>query len=273
MWRVPSRPTVAATPSERGEDAIHMAPDRPHHSSSYKRLISTRMVIGAVLVGAASAFVALSVLPPGGGAAPSRTTKPEHLSTVVRYNASDRDAQLIFSLKDENQAIGPISLLRPNGAKVLDERLSNPSALGQSILEVKTADGVPLRRLERAYPAGSYRWVGRTVDGKRVGATTRVSYALPRPPTIIAPSDEAKGLPTSGVTLRWRPVPDAEAIFMEVEEDADDGRELLMRLDGETASLTVPDGFLENRADYDVEIKAVAPNGNQTAVDTTFSTG
>jgi hypothetical protein len=251
-----------------------MAPDRPHHSSSYKRLISAPMVIGAVVGAAASAFVALSVLPSGGGAAPSRTTtKPEHLSTVVRYNASDRDAQLIFSLKDENQAIGPISLLRPDGARVLDERLSRPSALGQSMVEVKTADGVPLRRLERAYPAGSYRWVGRTVDGKRIAAATRVSYALPRAPTIIAPSDEARGLPTGGVILRWRPVPDAEAVFVEVEEDADDGRELLMRLDGETASYTVPDGFLENRADYDVEIKAVAPNGNQTAVDTTFSTG
>ena len=35
----------------------------------------------------------------------------------------------------------------------------------------------------------------------------------------------------------------------------------------------MPDGFLENRADYDVEIKAIAPNGSQTAVDTTFSTG
>jgi hypothetical protein len=89
MWRVASRPTVAAIPSERGEDTIHMAPDRPHHSSSYKRLINTPMVIGAALVGAASAFVALSVLPSGGGVAPSRTTtRPEHLSTVVRYNAT-----------------------------------------------------------------------------------------------------------------------------------------------------------------------------------------
>jgi hypothetical protein len=78
-------------------------------------------------------------------------------------------------------------------------------------------------------------------------------------------------MPTSGVTIRWRPVPDARARFVEVEEDADDGRELV--LDGPTTSFTVPDGFLENHRDYAVEVKAVAPNGNQTATDSTLSTG
>jgi hypothetical protein len=80
-------------------------------------------------------------------------------------------------------------------------------------------------------------------------------------------------MPTSGVTIRWRPVPDARALFVEVEEDADDGRELLLRLDGPTTAFTVPDGSLENHRDYAVEVKAVAPNGNQTAIDTTLRTG
>lgn len=44
-------------------------------------------------------------------------------------------------------------------------------------------------------------------------------------------------------------------------------------LDGPTTSFTVPDGFLENHRDYAVEVKAVAPNGNQTATDSTLSTG
>jgi hypothetical protein len=91
-------------------------------------------------------------------------------------------------------------------------------------------------------------------------------------PAISSPVDGATDIPTSGAVIEWQPVPGAEAIFVEVEDDTDGGRELLVRLDGDATSFPIPDQFLKDGTEYAVELKALSPNGNQSAADSTFTT-
>jgi hypothetical protein len=200
--------------------------------------------------------------------------KPEHLESVIRYNATDDDAQLILFAKDEHtrQALTRVTVRSPDGRRVVVERSAPDPRIGQSVLEFRSSQH-GLDQIKRMFPPGEYRWTGRTADGRGVAGTTRVSYSLPVAPRITAPADESAGVPTDGVTIEWSPVPRAESIFVEVENDVDGGREFLVQIEGTATSMSLPDGFLEAGTEYAVELKAVAANGNQAATDATFKTG
>lgn len=195
----------------------------------------------------------------------------EHISTVVRWNATDDDSQVWLTAKDPELAMATITVRAPDGRKIFAEKLDRTGGHGQEVLEYRSSEH-SLDDLAAIYPAGDYQWTGRTADGQRIRGTTEVGYELPDAPTIVTPADEASGVPLDGVVVRWDPVPDAQWVFVEVEAQGD-GRELLIRLEGTATELQLPTGFLEPGTEYEVELKAVHANGNQAARDSIFTTG
>jgi hypothetical protein len=226
-------------------------------------------LVCAALAGVLATGCMPSSEPDAEEARPSAVT-PEQLSTVVRWNASDDDSQVWLTAVDGDLAMATITVRTPEGEAIFTERLDDAGGHGQERLEYRSSEH-SLAELEAIYPAGEYRWTGRTADGERIRGTTEVSYELPDAPTIVAPADEAADVPVDGVVMQWSPVADAQWIFVEVEADGD-GRELLIRLEGSATSLALPDGYLQPGTDYEVELKAVHTNGNQAARDSVFST-
>lgn len=196
---------------------------------------------------------------------------PEHISTVVRWNATDDDSQVWLTANDPELAMATITVRTPDGRKIFTEKLDRTGGHGQQVLAYRSSEH-SLDELAEIYPAGDYDWTGRTADGRRIRGTTQLTYELPDAPTIVTPADEASGVPLDGVVVQWDPVPAAQWVFVEVEAHSD-GRELLIRLEGTATELQLPAGFLEVGTEYEVELKAVHANGNQAARDSIFTTG
>jgi hypothetical protein len=205
-------------------------------------------------------------------AAGAKAVTPEHLESVVRYNGTDDDAQVLFLAKDEERAMSKVTISGPDGEAVIADRTIGGGRIGQDVADIRTSQHA-LAAIKRAYPPGKYRWTGEMASGKPLSGTSRLDYDLLAPPRITSPADEATGVATTGVRVEWRPVRRAEAIFIEVEDDnSARGRELLVRLDGDATSLTLPDELLKPNTEYAVELKALAGNGNQSAADYAFTT-
>lgn len=121
------------------------------------------------------------------------------------------------------------------------------------------------------YPPGTYRLRGRTVDGRRIAGSARLSYAVLRPPVIIYPTPGQKGVATSGAVLRWQRVVGAKKIHLEIEQ-VETKRVLTVDLSGNATSLIAPDGFFQPGLTYVMDVKAAGPNRNLTVTDVTFKT-
>ena len=59
-------------------------------------------------------------------------------------------------------------------------------------------DDVPLQELLGRFPAGSYRLVGRTVDGRRIVGTARLTHAIP-----AGPGNVQAALDGSSLIISW----------------------------------------------------------------------
>jgi hypothetical protein len=231
--------------------------------------MSTRRAIGACIAVVALAGAAATACDES-SADPAAPVTPEQISTVVRWNATDDDAQVWLTAVSPELAMATITVQAPDGRAIFRERLDRTGGHGQERLEHRSSEH-SLADLEEIYPAGRYRWTGRTADGERIRGTTEVVYELPDAPTILTPADEATEVPVDGVVVTWEPVANARWILVEVEADGD-GRELLIRIEGTATSLGLPAGYLEPGTDYEVELKAIHPNGNQAARDSVFTT-
>jgi hypothetical protein len=201
----------------------------------------------------------------------AKTVRPEHLESVVRYNSTDDDAQVLLLAKDEEHAFADVRVITPDGRTVFKANV-RAGEVRQSVADVRTSQH-RLAAIRRAFPPGEYRWRGRMLDGERIAGSSRLRYRLPQAPRIVSPADGASGVPVTAAEVEWQPVARAEAIFVEVEDDTDGGQELLLRLDGDATSIPIPDGFLKPETEYAVELKSMLANGNQAAADYTFVTG
>ena len=129
---------------------------------------------------------------------------------------------------------------------------------------------------------------GEVVDAGPSSVTTPFTHKIPEGPELTSPADEATGLPTTNVVLRWNPVTrdlDGAAVtivgYQVIVESIEDpefpqgfARPLLsVYLPPAVTQLTIPDGFLEDDACYEWEVLAIEDSGNQTISAGTFETG
>lgn len=230
-------------------------------------LSSPRRTRTALLV--AAALIASGLTLVGQLALASTAEKPlpfEDPKMVVVYSGPDRDAQLLISVGN-TVTMASLALASPTGAVVTEA--SFDSTLGQADFRLDTPEP-SLGTLKRTYPAGVYRWTGRTVDGRPIVGVSRLSYRLLTPPRILAPARNQK-LTTSEATLEWGRVAGAHVIHLEVEQ-VRTSHLLTVDLPGSATRFTIPDGFLQPGLKYTLDVKAVGPNDNLTVTDVDFRT-
>jgi hypothetical protein len=243
---------------------------RQHRRTAAAIPIAGMLAVSGVAALAVAAGASADDAADQGGSESGGAVTLEHISTVVRWNATDDDSQVWLTATDPALAIAELSVTAPDGREVFSDRLDPAAGHGQERLEYRSSEHT-LGDLEQIYPPGEYVWSGRTADGHHIEGTTTVSYKLPSAPAIIAPADEATDVPTDDIVVEWNPISDAQWIFVEIEAQGD-ARELLIRLEGSATSLALPGDYLEERTEYEVELKAVHANGNQAATDSAFTT-
>ena len=227
--------------------------------------------LGAGLALVPAAAVGLSDSGRSSSAAPAKTAALplEDPTFTVVYSGPDKDAQIIFTVGSKSP-MSRLSMTGPNGLSTLDVKFADAGHLGQADLRLDSPEPT-LAKLKQAYPAGIYRLSGKTVGGRALIGRGHLSYGLLPAPVITSPAPGAAGVTTQATTMRWKQVPGAKFIHLELEQ-VRTHRLLTVDLDGDATSLVIPPGFMKPGLKYTFDVKAAASNGNLSVADVTFRT-
>jgi hypothetical protein len=205
----------------------------------------------------------------------------------IEHNATDEDTGVHGMFDQEGLAEG--CLETPDGTQIMlvdPTQPLNSLGINQFFFESREppADEYSIADLKADFPEGEYRISGVDFEGtKRVG-TAVFTHAIPAPPEItnpnVVPEEEAgqNTLPATGLTVRWQPVTETldgapvtitgyEVIVTKAEHDDPNGLsrpEYDVHVPPNTIALAVPDGFLQPKTLYELEVLALEESGNQT---------
>ena len=183
------------------------------------------------------------------------------------FNATDNDLGLQVFLDAEgwrkvtvsNEEIGRIIRLETVGLL---------SQLGITELHFERAEPTP-EEVMALFPPGMYRFGGRTLGGDRLEGEGELSHDLVAA-FDFTPSDGEEVDPDSAV-VEWA-APGAKLVEIIIEsEDSDTVFDVTV--EGEEGDLDIPSQFLTPNTEYEIELVAIAENGNKTIVESTFITG
>ena len=235
------------------------------------------LLAGTVLIaGVAGIASAASSGPATGGGAAARPLNLEEATMIVEVNATDRDAGLQVFLDGEPWS--RMTVAAPSGRRILDVdakgRLDRHglTELFSESSEPEFSD-LPLGAFKRRFPAGRYRFAGRTVEGRRLVGSARLSHDIPNGPRITAPAAGAT-VPEGAAVARWEPGDQPAGVeitgYRAIVEREDPLRVFQADLPGSVTSVTIPPEFLEPGTDYKIEVQAIERSGNQTISEVEF---
>jgi hypothetical protein len=195
---------------------------------------------------------------------------------IVEVNATDGDAGLQVFLDGEPWRSMTIS--SPGGRRILAMNTKGRlKHYGLTELFSESSEPpferFPLSRFKRLFPAGTYRFAGRTIDGRELVGRARLSHDIPDGPEITAPAADAT-VPPGAVVARWSAVAERGGVeisgYRAIVERENPLRVFSADLPASAHSVTVPAEFLEAGTDYKLEVQAIEASGNQTLTEITF---
>lgn len=188
---------------------------------------------------------------------------------TLEYNATDGDAEIVLDV-DADVGLARFTVIAPDGRHILDLRARHAQDLGIRKIRLETPEP-SLEDVLAAYPAGSYRFLGQSVDGETLASEVWLSHELPLAPTISYPLEGAVGVPTSGAGAAWTAGADAASFFLELEQD-DLGVDVHSRIAGGQTSFGFPEGWLIGATEYQLGVASRSSQGNLTVVEIHFTT-
>jgi hypothetical protein len=233
----------------------------------------------AVASAIALAAVATAVATASGGGAAAAQKKPlrfaEH-DLFIETNATDGDAGLQLNLDGEDWRT--LQLRDTRGEPIVGVQAKGklrPLGLTELFFEASepSFDEVPFSQFKKRFPEGRYRFRGRSVEGRRMVASDRLSHVIPAAPRVTFPADGAE-LDPDGFTVTWEPVtrPAGVDIRTYIVTVVQGERDLDIELPGSATSVAIPGEFLEPGIDSELEVLSREKSGNQTITALEFRT-
>jgi hypothetical protein len=191
------------------------------------------------------------------------------------YNSSANDLGVHVFLDGEDWR--ELEIVNPRGRTIFEVEGKGPyRELGLTELFFEGAepslDDVPLQELLDRFPAGSYRLVGRTVDGRRIVGTARLTHAIP-----AGPSNVQAALNGNSLIISWDAVTGPPEGFPD-EPIVIAGYQVIVgsfqvTVPATTLSVTVSPEFVASLApgDHAFEVLAIEAGGNQTITEGSFA--
>jgi hypothetical protein len=194
----------------------------------------------------------------------------EKLSIYLERNVQDHDAEIRFEVTGAKDGLAALKIMAPGERTVIDLRTPD-SKLGVRglTLESPEPDDDGIVRVD--FPAGAYRFEGKTTNGASLRGETRLSHVFPEPAAFKYPRPDQKDVPATALTLRWSVPKGIEACAIVIEQTGS-AYEIRALLPGSARSFTVPEGFLRAGAAYKFAIGTVAKDGNRSFIEAAFTT-
>lgn len=189
------------------------------------------------------------------------------LRMIFEFNSTDNDlgVQLFLDAEGWERVVG----VDPSRRRVLDVMAQGRlRELGITELFFESAEPSPGEVLA-LFPAGTYRYFGRTVEGDELFGEATLSHALP-PAPVFTPADGAV-LDRTNVVIAWQPIAGLAGYQVIVVNEVS-GETLEVDLKANVTSFPVPAAFLQPNTLHKAEVLAIGTNGNKTITEATFST-
>ena len=130
-----------------------------------------------------------------------------------------------------------------------------------------------LDELLALFPAGRYRFVGTTTEGKKLKGKARLNHSLPDAPVQVFPVEGDEVDPEDAV-FTWEEVDDpagGEIDFYQVVVECEEpGSEMAVDVPSEITQITVPPEVLQDQDECKWEVLAVEEYGNRTISEAEF---
>lgn len=194
----------------------------------------------------------------------------ERVKVYLERNVQDNDTEIKFEVTGGSAGLTSLKVVAPDGRTVIDFKAPD-SKLGMRQLMLESPEPKNDRSVQADFPVGTYTFTGSSTTGARLEGTAKLSHSLPAPPALVRPRPDAKNVPVQELQLSWHSIKGLSAHVVVIVHEAS-GREIRANLPGNASQFTVPAGFLRAGSQYKLEIGAVAPSGNSSFIETTFTT-
>lgn len=247
-----------------------------------------------MVVSATTALLAAGLVTAGYAASGNNETSEQTPREVVEIadarlkfeiNATDGDGGVQVFLDAEQWE--RMSIYDPQGREIFSAETDGVMAQqGGTELFLESAeptfDELPLEDLLERWPAGTYDFRGRGLDGEVYVGSAQLTHDLPAGPVLVSPTEGDGPQPPAHTVLRWKPVPPPNGspiiAYQVLVVEPDTGITALPKVTLDimmppTATrLEVPPGFLKPHTEYEWEVLAIEQGGNQTLSSSTFTT-
>jgi hypothetical protein len=205
----------------------------------------------------------------------------------IEHNFTDRDTG--FQGFIDSEGWKELTVRGPNGEVLEFEADGRLRRFGVTELFFETVeppnDETPIKDVLSRLPAGNYVIEGPTPDGGYTRGTALLTHTIPRGTTLLSPP-AGGAVPHANLRMAWTPVNrtiDGKPVSiiayqLIVEKDQAPHPHMIgkrgglsMYLPPNVTRMTVPKEFLEPGADYQWEVLAIEPSGNQTLTSSEFS--
>jgi hypothetical protein len=194
----------------------------------------------------------------------------EKLSVYLERNVQDHDAEVRFEVTGAKDGLAELKVSAPGERTVIDLRTPD-SKLGIRKLTVESPEPNDEGVVKADFPAGAYRFEGKSTNGTSLRGEAKLSHVFPRPAAFEYPRPGQKDVPATALTLRWSVPEGIESCVIVIEQNGSP-YEIRALLPGSAKAFTLPEGFLRAGESYKVEIGTVAKDGNRSFVETGFAT-
>ena len=195
----------------------------------------------------------------------------EKLSIYLERNVQDHDAEIRFEVTGAKDGLAALKIMAPGERTVIDLRTPD-SKLGVRGLTLESPEPDDDGIVRADFPAGAYRFEGKTTNGAILRGETPLSHVFPEPAAFEYPRPDQKDVPATALTLRWSVPKGIEACAIVIEQTGS-AYEIRALLPGSARSFTVPEGFLRAGKEYKLAIGTVAKDGNRSFIEAAFTTG
>jgi hypothetical protein len=194
----------------------------------------------------------------------------EKLSVYLERNVQDHDAEIRFEVTGSKEGLAALNVLAPGERRVIDVRTPD-SKLGIRKLTIESPEPPDESVVRADFPAGAYRFEGKTTKGASLRGEAQLSHVFPKPAAFEYPRPGQKDVPATALTLRWSLPEGIESCAIVVEQDGSP-YEIRALLPASAKSFTISEGFLRAGQAYTFAIGTVAKDGNRSFIEGSFTT-
>jgi hypothetical protein len=239
-----------------------------------------RMLFGVAAIGALAASVSTIAATGDGGSSEPTTRKPipyEINDLFIETNATDGDIGLQM-LADVDEW-DTFTLRDPKGRKLMMKAQTKGRLAGWGLTELfwETAEPtfaeVPLKKFKKRFPAGKYTFRGRSVDGRKIVGSDRLTHVIPEGPVVTSPT-KGEEVNANSLTVSWEPVTKPNGVNIvsyQVIVLQEPVERVTLNLPADVTSVGIPaEALTPGAPETKVEVLAREKSGNQTITEVPF---